>query len=183
VSRAADSKVAKRYASALFAAAAKLGKTDAIQEDLAGLGTLWEQTPALRQTLESPLVPSERKHRLVDKALANQVVPLSASFLHLLIDKRREEILPAVSEEFVRQADEARGLLRASATVAAPIDETQKKAITEGLAKRTGKQIELTVQVDPAVIGGVAVRMLDTVIDGSVRGSLDRLQEQMLLER
>ncbi len=183
MSRVADSKVAKRYASALFAAARKLGKNDSIEDDLSALNQLWRQVPALRQTLESPLVPGERKHSLIDKALAKEIDPLSCSFLHLLVDKRREDLLPAVGEEYLRQADELKGLLRAHATVAAPLDHTQQTSLVAGLASRTGKLIELTVEVDPSVIGGVVVRMLDTVIDGSVRGALDRLQEQMLLER
>lgn len=183
MSKSGDSKVAKRYASALFAAAGKLGKTDAIENDLAGLDSLWNQVPALRRALESPLVPGERKHAVVDKALSDGVDPLSKAFLHLLIEKRREDILPSVREEFVRQADTARGLVRAEATTAVPLVDSQRAALVAALEKRTGKRIELSVREEPGILAGVLVRMEDTVIDGSVRGALERLREQMLRER
>ena len=177
-----DTRVAKRYASALFHAGRRLGKTEAVQADLDGLVLLWQQTPALRHAMESPLVPPERKHGLMRRALEGKVDPLTLGFLDLLVEKRRESILPEVREEYLRQADAARGLIRAHAQVAVPIDDGQRAALVAGLERRTGKRIELTVETSPAVLGGVLVRMLDTVIDGSVRGSLERLRERMLRE-
>lgn len=182
MSRVVDRKVAKRYASALFTAARKTGKLDSVEADLATLEKLWSEIPALRQALESPLVPSDRKQEIVDKSLASGLDPLTRSFLHLLIEKRRVEILLTVREEFDRQADEARGLLRAHAVVAFEMDDVQRAALVSALEKRTGKLVELTVDVDTAVIGGAVVRMGDKIIDGSVRGSLERLREQMLRE-
>ena len=182
MSRAGDTRVATRYASALFAAASKLGKSDAVESDLAGLESLWNQAPALRRALESPLIPGERKHAVVDAALAD-IDELSKTFLHLLIEKRREEILPAVKEEFGRQADDARGLIRAEATTAVPLADSERAALVGALQSRTGKTIELSAHVDAGILGGLIVRMEDTVIDGSVRGALERLREQMMRER
>jgi F-type H+-transporting ATPase subunit delta len=183
VSRSADLKVAKRYARALFNAAQKIGSLEAVQNDLTLMDTLWRQTPALPRLLESPLVPAEKKRELLDKTLSGQLNAATRAFLYLLIEKRREEILPAVHEEFLRLADDAAGLIRAQATVALPLDESERAALLAGLQQRTGKRIELQVNVDPAILGGVVVRMKDTVIDGSVRGALERLREQMLHER
>jgi len=180
VSRVRDTKAAKRYASALFQAARKLCRIDAVERDLNALGSLIESAPLFQRALESPLVPGDRKRALVDRILAGDVDDLTRRFLYLLIDKRREEILPAVRIEFSRQADNARGLVRAEALVAAPLDEAQVAELVCGLEQRTGKRVELSVRVDPAVIGGVMVRLEDTVIDGSVRGALERLREQML---
>lgn len=182
MSQIADSKVARRYASALFAAAQKTGKIEAVQRDLAALTALWKQTPALAQVMESPLVPGERKHALIDQLFGKDLDALTQSFLRLLVDKRREEILETVAVEFNQQADAARGLVRAQATVAAPLDDRQRAALIAGLQQRTSsQQIELSVNVDPAILGGVIVRLQDTVIDGSVRGALERLREQLLL--
>jgi F-type H+-transporting ATPase subunit delta len=183
LSRVADVKVARRYAGALFNAAQKLGRVDAVQTDLQMLVLLWNTTPALSRSLESPLIPGDRKHAVVDELFGKDTDPLTRSFLHLLISKRREDILRTVEAEFRILSDEARGLIRAEATVAAPLSDPDRAALVEGLKTRTGKQIELEVRVDPVVLGGVVVRMQDTVIDGSVRGALERLREQMLLER
>jgi F-type H+-transporting ATPase subunit delta len=183
VSRSADLKVAKRYARALFNTAQKTGTVEAVHNDLTLLDTLWRQTPSLPRFLESPLVPAEKKRQLLDQALSGQLSTATRAFLALLIEKRREEILPAVHEEFVRLADDAAGLIRAQATVALPLEESERAALLAGLQQRTGKRVELQVSVDPAILGGVVVRMKDTVVDGSVRGALERLREQMLHER
>jgi F-type H+-transporting ATPase subunit delta len=144
---------------------------------------LWDTTPALSRSLESPLIPADKKHAIIDQIFGKEADPLTRSFLHLLITKRREDILRTVEEEFQVLSDQARGLIRAEATVAAPLSEADRAALVDGLKTRTGKQIELDVRVDPVILGGVVVRMQDTVIDGSVRGALERLREQMLLER
>jgi F-type H+-transporting ATPase subunit delta len=179
----ADSKVARRYAAALFSVARKQGKADAIQRDLSLMADLWKLTPALRKTMESPLVPGERKRALLHHLFAQNIDPLTLSFLNLLVEKRREEILLRVEEEVRCLSDEANNLLRVQATVATPIDDAQRKALIDSLERRTGKRVILSIQVEPAILGGVIVRMQDTVIDGSVRGALESLREQMLRER
>lgn len=133
--------------------------------------------------MESPLITSEKKTALVNQILAPVVDELTATFVRLLIEKGREDILAAVGEEYRRQADVAKGLVRAQATVAFPLDDAQRDALIPALSKRTGMEIDLEIIVDPAIIGGVVVRLGDTVIDGSVRGALERLRERMLLER
>lgn len=183
MSQLGDTKVARRYASALFNAARKLGSTDVVQRDLDTLVMLWNQTPALEKAMESPLIPSERKQAILEELFSGEFDTLTRSFLRLLVEKQRENLLRIVQEEYRRQADDAHGLIRAQATVALPLDDAQKQSIVAGLQQRTGKQIELSVNVDPGILGGVVVRMHDTVIDGSVRGSLERLREKMLLER
>ena len=183
MSRVANVKVSRRYASALFNSAQKLSSAEAVQKDLDTLIAIWDQTPALEKTLESPLIPAEKKHALIDELFAKELSPLSASFLHLLVDKRREEILRTVQEEYRLLSDEAKGMIRAEAVVAGPLSDSDKASLISGLQTRTGKQVELSVSVDPVILGGVVVRMQDTVIDGSVRGALERLREQMLQER
>ena len=183
MSRVTHAKVAKRYARALFNAAQKTGKTDAVRRDLATFESLWTQVPDLRRALESPLVPADKKRSIIDQAFAKDVDNLSRQFLHLLVDKRREEILPIVGEEFVQLSDAAQNLVRAFATVAAPLDDVQRAAMIESLERRTGKTVELQVSVNPAIIGGAVIRLQDTVIDGSVRGTLERIREEMLHER
>ena len=183
MSQKIDSRVVKRYASALFSAAQKTSAVEKIQQDLDTLAQLWQGTPDLRRAMESPLVPDDTKLRLIEKIFANEVSPLTRSFLVVLVEKDRENILVDVQEEYRRQADTARGLLRAHAVVAAPLDASQQQALVAGLQQRTGKMIALDVNVDPAILGGAIVRLQDTVIDGSVRGSLERIREQMLAER
>ncbi len=175
----ADPRAASRYASALFAASQKTGQTDVVGEDLAALAGIWRSTPAMSALLTSPTVSSERKHSLVDTVFGD-ACHLTRSLLHLLIAKRREAVLPQLQLDFGRLADEAKGVVRAEASVAFPISDQETAMLAAALSLRTGKSVELKVRVDPSVIGGVTVRLQDTVLDGSVRGALERARESLL---
>lgn len=177
-----DIRAAKRYATALFEIAQRQGKLDAIERDLDAILDLMRLTPALRRMWESPLVPAGRKRALVGELLGASLDGLTLSFLRLLVDKRREEILEATREEIHRQADASRKLVRAEAIFAVPPTPAEQAGLVQSLQQRTGEQVDLTVRVDPAILGGVVVRMQDTIIDGSVRGTLERLREQLLQE-
>lgn len=179
---ARDLRASRRYATALFQTAQKQNSLDAVQKDLALILQLMEQTPALRNMWESPLLPGGRKRDLIDRLFANSVDKLTLSFLRLLVDKRREEILETVEREMRDLADAAHHLVRAEAIFAIAPTPAEQSDLQRSLEQRTGEQVNLTVQVDPAILGGVVVRMQDTIIDGSVRGTLERLREQLLQE-
>jgi F-type H+-transporting ATPase subunit delta len=179
---AQDTRAARRYATALFDLAQKRGKLDAIESDLDTVLDLMRLTPALRQMWDSPLLPAGRKRDLIGRVLGESVDGLTLSFLRLLVDKRREDILEIVRREIRQLADAARRLVRAEATFAVPPTPDEQAGLIRSLEQRTGEHVDLTVHVDPSILGGVVVRLHDTVIDGSVRGTLERLREQLLQE-
>lgn len=179
---ARDIRAAKRYATALFEAAQKIGALDAVEKDLSSVIELMGHTPALRGMWESPLVPAGRKRDIIGKVLGKSLHPLTLAFLRLLVDKRREEVLDPVQFELRLLSDRANHLLRADAVFAVTPSSEERAALQHSLQERTGEQVQLTVEVDPDILGGVIVRMQDTIIDGSVRGALERLREQLLQE-
>jgi len=141
-----------------------------------------KQTPALGDMWYSPLVPAGRKRDILDKILGRSFDDLTLSFLRLLIDKRREHVLTEVEREMQDLTDVSRNVVRAEAIFAVEPTAEEKTALTESLQHRTGGHVDLTVRIDPAILGGIVVRMQDTIIDGSVRGTFERLREQMLNE-
>lgn len=177
-----DTRAAKRYATALFETAQRQGKLDSVEKDFDALIGLLHENQAFRQMWESPLIPAGRKRELLADLLKSSIDILTLSFLRLLVDKRREEILETVDFELRQQADSARHLVRAEATFAVEPTTQEKTSLKDSLEKRTGEHVLLTVEVDPAILGGVVVKMQDTIIDGSVRGTLERLREQLLQE-
>jgi F-type H+-transporting ATPase subunit delta len=179
---AQDIRAAKRYATALFEAAQKLQALDEVERDINSVLELMGQTKALRDMWESPLIPAGRKRAIISKLLGESLNPLSLSFLRLLVDKRREDVLEPVQLELRLLSDRARHLLRADVIFAVAPTPQEQTALQSSLQHRTGEQIQLTVHIDPSILGGVVVRMEDTVIDGSVRGTLERLREQLLQE-
>lgn len=179
---AKDLRASMRYASALFEAASADKIVDAVEQDLDRVLDLLRSTPLLRQMWDSPLVPASHKRDLLSRILADSISPLTLSFLRLLIDKRREEILEVVRDDVRRLADASRHVVRAEASFAVEPTEEERIGLISSLEQRTGEHVELAVSVDPGILGGVIVRMHDTIIDGSVRGTFERLREQLLQE-
>jgi len=97
----------------------------------------------------------------------------------LLLRRGRIDLLPRVAREFARLDDLRNGVVNATATSAAPLDPDEVRALTARLQRLTGGRVELTTNVDPSLLGGVVVRLGDRLIDGSVRGRLERLRSRL----
>ena len=177
-----DLRAARRYATAIFETARREQKLDVVENDLNTVVDLMKQTPIFQQMWESPQVPSGRKRELLSQLLGETVDTLTLSFLRLLVDKRREEILEAVCHDMRQLADASRHLVRAEATFAVEPTPQEHNDLIQSLEKMTGENVQLTTNVNPDILGGVVVRMRDTILDGSVRGTLERLREQLLHE-
>lgn len=173
----ADLRVARRYAAALFASAQKQGQLEQIESDMTDVIALLQQSSAFRQMWHSPRVPAGRKRELIRTLLENKVHTLTLSFLRLLVDKRREDLLEAVDRELHQQADAYRHVVRAEAVFAVPPTPEEEAGLTRSLEQRTGERVLLTVHVNPDILGGVIVRLQGQIIDGSVRGALERMRE------
>lgn len=175
-----DIRVAKRYAAALFGVAQRDGAIDAITQDLVLVSRFIAEVPYLRAVLLQPLVTETRKNKVLDEAFGSRVSPTSLNFLRLLIRKRREDLIDEVMREFRSLVAAQQNRVDAIATTANPLSPGQEERLTQSLQSMTGKTVSLTTNVDPAIVGGVVVRIGDSVIDGSVRGQLQRLEQQLL---
>jgi len=94
----------------------------------------------------------------------------------LLIDKRRETILPSIFTEFKRLLNEARNMIEADVITALPLDDAEHEALAQKLGVVTGKNVVLKTKIDPTILGGVIVKIGDKLIDGSVARQLKTLQ-------
>jgi F-type H+-transporting ATPase subunit delta len=101
--------------------------------------------------------------------------PLVGDFIRLLHLKGRLGLLGEISQAYQKLLDEKNGLARGVLTVAAPLDDRQLAAIKAALGTFVGREVELTVKEDPALIGGVVARIGDLTVDGSLRTRFDRL--------
>jgi F-type H+-transporting ATPase subunit delta len=99
--------------------------------------------------------------------------------LNVLIDKRREAYLTAVVLEFKDMADEFRNIAKADLVTAQEVSEEDVKMLAEKLSASIGKTVQLKVSVDPALLGGVKIRLGDQIIDGTVAKKLEMLKEQL----
>ena len=108
------------------------------------------------------------------------VSPTVLDFVKLLVDKGRINTLCLVIAEFVALVREYKNIAAAEVVTAVPLTDAQRKALEAVLEKRTGKDIEIHATVDASVMGGVSVRIGDTILDGTVRSQIERLREQLI---
>jgi len=174
-------KVARRYALALMNTAARFGRVETVRADLEALVASRRQSTVLQRVVESPLVSLPEKRRLIQEALAD-ADEITRRFADLLLRRKRFDLLPAIYEEYLRCSDEAMGVARVYVTTAAPLSNEEAARIQEAMQRRMGRQVRLHVQVEAALLGGISIRVGDTVWDGSVRGALEVMHERMLRE-
>ncbi len=175
-----DSTIARNYAEALLELARRA-------EDPAGWGKLIrdvasgvESDITLKHFLESPKISEAQKNEVFFQALGDRVPRHFLRFLQTLVRKRRQNLIPQIAAEYDSLLDVHEGRVHANVTVAQAIDEAEENIIAKELSRVMGKTVVPHMNVNPAILGGVVVKIGDTVMDGSVRRRLARLKGQML---
>lgn len=170
---------ARRYAEAAFEVALRDDAVERWRRELGDAAAVLGGEDVMRG-LMNPAMPLEARERLVDEALGAHVDRRVLNLIVLLLRRGRIELLPRVATEFDRLDDRRLGITHATATSAAPLEPDEVTALTSRLEQLTGGRVALERQVDPAIIGGLVVRVGDRLIDGSVRGRLERLRSRLV---
>jgi F-type H+-transporting ATPase subunit delta len=133
---------------------------------------------SLMSALANPAMPVEQRIDAAERVFADLSQPVRNLVL-LLVRRGRIEQLPRVAAEFARLDDQRNGLTHATATSASPLPDDEVRKVEARLEELTGGRVALETNVDPAILGGIIVRIGDRLIDGSVRGRLERLRNQL----
>ena len=175
-----DATIARNYAEALLELARRA-------EDPAGWGKLIrdiangvEQDITLKHFLESPKISEAQKNEVFFQALGDRVPRHFLRFMQTLVRKRRQMLIPEIAIEYDNLLDIHEGRVHANVTVARPATDAEENSIAKELSRVIGKTVVPHMNVNPAILGGVVVKIGDTVMDGSVRRRLARLKGQML---
>jgi F-type H+-transporting ATPase subunit delta len=172
--------IARRYAKALFAIAREEGKLEAYSEALKGISDFLQKSPVVEAVLVSPVYPAPLKKAVVDEVIKAQgIQDVLATFLRLVVDRRRIQYLKQIVDCFQELMDEETGVVRAVVTTAVPLAADLKDKVAEVMAKVSGKQVVLQLQEDPAIIGGMVAHIGDMVWDGSIKSQLQGLKESI----
>ncbi|MEN6519580.1 MAG: ATP synthase F1 subunit delta [Armatimonadota bacterium] len=175
-----DARIVRRYASALFASAQAENVVDLVESDLGLITYSFESIPSLEEAVVSPLIPAAKKREVITSIFKEKIHEITLFYLYLLIDKRREEVIKSTEAEYIRLANEVRGIVTAQVTSAVELTKDEVIRLKEKLSAHTGKRVDIKADVDPSIIGGLIVRISDTVMDGSITGHLERLKEEFL---
>ena len=166
----------RRYAEAAFQLATRDDSIETWRRELELAAATTDGQ--LMDVLANPALPLDERLDAANRVLAD----LSQSvrnLVFLLVRRRRIEQLPRVVAEFIRLDERRQGITHATATSAAPLTDIERKALTARLEQMTGGRIALETDVDAGLLGGLVVRVGDRLIDGSVRGRLERLRNQL----
>jgi len=174
-----DSRVARRYALALFQAALHSDMVRSVEEDLRAIVGMLEAKAEFADFILAPYTSREEKVTICDKLFADRVTALTMGVLRIILEKRRESEIAPIYYEYVRIRRKHEGIVYATVTSATVLDRTQQDAIVAKVSTVLGKKVEPEFLVDPAVMGGVKVAYDNYILDGTVTGVLNQLREKL----
>jgi F-type H+-transporting ATPase subunit delta len=174
------STIARRYAEALYEAAKDVGLTKEIGDQLEQLLRVPKTDRELDLAFRSPALTAHRRRQLLEECFQGELHPFVLNLCQLLWTKGRENSLPSVVTAYRQQLRRDAGLLTAEVISAANLTEEQLAPLRQALEKRFGQPVVIEMKVDRSLLGGVRVRVGNTVLDGSVRGHLQAMRERML---
>jgi F-type H+-transporting ATPase subunit delta len=173
------STAARRYAEAAFEIALRDGTVDTWRRELDVAATVLAD-PGLADVIGNPSIPTTVREEAVRQGLGKGLSAPVLNLILFMIRRGRVDDLGRVAADFGSLVDLRNGIVHATASSALPLDTAELKKLTAKLEQMTGGTVELTVEIDPSLLGGLVVRVGDRLIDGSVRGRLERLRTQVV---
>lgn len=171
--------VAYRYARSLFELANEQGALEGTQADMHLVERTCRKERDLRLLLKSPVIKPDKKSHVLEQVFAGRIGRITARFIALMVRKGREVMLPQVAAAFGELYDRQQGIIKGEVISAAPLGEGTRERIARLMESRNpGKTVTLTEKIDPALIGGVVVRVGDLQYDGSVARRLHDLRRK-----
>jgi F-type H+-transporting ATPase subunit delta len=170
---------ARRYAEAIFEIAQRDGTLDEWLDEL-DLAVQLVGDEGVGRILDDPGRSPHDRDSLLDKLLGKRASTPLRNVVALLVRRSRIELLPAVSAEYRRLVNRERGVVEAVVTSAAALTRAESAAVRERVIGMTGADVDLREEVDESLIGGLTVRVGDSLTDASVRGRLERLRDQLV---
>lgn len=168
------------YAKALMGFAQESGQVDQFVDQLTGVVDVLDEVPKLKIALESPRIPSEAKAKMLETAFQGKVSQELVNFLKIVANKRRFDCLGAMAAASRRMQDEMAGRVQATLTTAEEVEDSVRVKISDRLSNLLGKQVSLSAAVDPEIIGGMVIRVGDTVYDASVANQLNQVRAKAI---
>jgi len=170
--------IAAVYARSLFEVAQEQNKLDAVREQVGAFADTLDQTRELQVFFFSPYFSTKEKEEGLDRAVTD-ADPIVVNFLKLLIENHRTPVIFRVRREFDRLWQAENKLLPVQVTSAVALDDATVKHIGDRIAEQTGRKVDLSSNVDPDILGGIVVRVGNSVLDASIRNRLEKLRKQV----
>jgi F-type H+-transporting ATPase subunit delta len=170
--------IAQVYARSLFEVASEAGKLDTVREQLGAFADALQDSRELQTFFFSPYFSTEEKKDGLGRTVTGADETLT-NFLEVLVENHRMPVIFRVRRELDRLWQEANQLLPVQITSAVALDESVATRIGDEIGRQTGRRVQLTSTVDPDVIGGVVLRVGNSILDASIRTRLEALRKQV----
>ena len=174
---------AARFARALFdVVLAERGDLVRVARELADFATLVSGNEPLHRALTSPAIPASRKRAVLEQLLraAGGLSPQLGKLLLMMADRDRLVLLPELVRAYEHRLMDHQQVIRAEVVTPVPLPADRASALEAGLARATGRRVQLETRVDPAIIGGAVARIGSTVYDGSITRQLEKMRESLV---
>lgn len=169
--------VASRYAKSLLDLAQDQGQLDAVKKDMENVISVLKSNSELLAILKNPIIKGDKKRTILAAIFEGKINPIILSFFYILVNKGRAAILLDIAQEFVREYNEAKGIVKASVTSATALSEANLADLQKIITEEIKAEVVLKNIVDPSLIGGFMVRVGDRQIDASIAGKLNKLEK------
>lgn len=169
---------AKRYARAIFDLAKEEAQIEEWSRRLAAVREVLANSEA-RSVLANPSIPVQRRQEVAGLLLEDHAGREGVNLAKLLVAANRQDDVEAIAEEYGRLVDEDAGRIRATAITAVPLSRPDADKLEKDLSAKLGHEVRLDTRVDPAIIGGLVLRVGDRVIDASVSARLQQLRSRL----
>jgi F-type H+-transporting ATPase subunit delta len=170
--------IAAVYARSLFEVAKEQDKLDLVREQLGEFADALGDSRELQVFFFSPYFSTAEKQDGLDRAVSG-ADPVVVNFLKLLIENHRMPVIFRVRREYERLWEEENKLLPVRVTSAVELDSKTVSQIGDKIAEQTGRKVELSSDVDPDILGGIVVRVGNSILDASIRNRLEQLRRQV----
>ena len=172
--------IARNYAEALLELAKRAKDLRGWGGLINGIADAMQRDQKLRAFLETPRVDAATKNRVLRKALTDRAPSKFVRFVEAVVSRRRQMLFPEIAQQYMDLVDVAENRLHANVTVARAADDKTQKMIADRLSRIFDKTVVPHLTVDERILGGLIVRVGDTVMDGSIRRKLGTLKQKML---
>ena len=170
--------IAQVYARALFEVAREQQKLDEVREQLGQFADALNDNADLRVFFFSPYFSTEEKKDGLKGALVD-ADPAIVNFLEALVERHRMPVIFRIRDEYGRLWDSENQMLPVEVTSAVSLDDATVKSIGERIGEQTGQRVELTSKVDPSILGGIVLRVGNSILDASIKHRLDQLRKHV----
>lgn len=171
--------VSERYAQALFDISQDQNLTEKIQEDLRLVTETLNDYPELRNLLAHPVISTQDKKDMFEKIFTDKISKYTKNIIMLLIDKKRDILIPEVAELFRKMYNDLHSRVVANVYTSIELGENVLSLLRKKLEKYLDKEVEIDTHVDKSILGGVLVKIGDRVIDGTLKTKFENMAKSL----